>query len=122
MSAKFFPSLKVVFDGNVITQVKNASLEFDPALNPINTQEGRSGYSEGARFISISGEMAIPTGGPQMNPTEKMDSRESVLVQVFIGPLTLESEGVFTQASLSWSESSDTGYSFTMEADWSPLK
>ena len=122
MSNKFFPPLKVILNGNVITQVKTSGVSFDPALNPVNTQEGRSGYSEGGRFISITGEMAIPNSGPQFNPTQKMNDRETVLVKVMVANLELETEGVFTAAELSWSEASDTGYSFTLECDFAELK
>src|SRR5690606_37529542 len=122
MANKFFPSLKLVLNGNIITQCKNVTVDFDPALNPVNTQEGRSGYSEGARFMTFSGEMSIPKEGPQFNPTRSMDRRETVFVQAFAGPLSCETEGVFTSASFSWSESSDTGGSFTIEADWAPFE
>lgn len=113
----FYPSLKMVINGGIVTNIKDASIEHNPALNPVTTQAGR-GHTKGAQFVTISGTMAIPAEGPDFNPSTAMKNSERVDVAVFNGPLQMQTQGVFTQASVAYSVEAETTWSFTLEADF----
>ena len=115
-----YDSITAVFDGNIVTQMKDVSVEWDAALNQVNTKEGR-GYSQGTKFISASGTLVIPAAGPQINPVQKMDDFETAFVQFFVGPLECKTEATFMNASIASSTESETTFSFSMECDWAPL-
>jgi len=119
---KTFPILKISINGNIPTLLTNVSVTWDPALNPVMTQNGWEGMSQGAATMQIEGTMVIPTSGPQFNPTVAMDKSEQIDVSGMVANLRFTTVGVFTSASLSSSTDSATEFSFGLMCDFAPME
>lgn len=115
MALQQYAKLTLLVDGLEQLEATNVSVELNPQRNPVDTFAGRRGYTEGAKFVSVSGNVAVPAIGleydfltPTVTPTD-----HSIVIP--IGDKQIKFNGVFQTASISQSVNSATELSFTVE-------
>lgn len=122
MAAKLYARLALMIDGVFQIEATNVSIEFNPSLQAVDTLEGRSGYTQGAGFATISAGAAVPIGGLEFDFMSAMAKNEPHDLEVVVGGKSYAGSGFFQSGSVGQSAGANTESSWTWEGQLKPLE
>lgn len=110
VSRYLIPQLYI--DGVVQLELQNVSVDFDTKNVPVETMRGLSGFTPGAKVITIKVSSAVQVGGPEFDALQSAEAGTIHEVAFPYGGKTIVSEGQIQSGSVSGSVNSSTEFSF----------
>lgn len=122
MAIKRYLVLTALINGVSQVELQNVTVNFDGKKTAVDTKRGFSGFTPGAKMITISFESAVPMSGPEFDPVEAAEGSDVYQVQVPYGTKTILSEGEFTSGSISGGVNDSTKLGFEFQGTYNKPK
>lgn len=112
MATERFLTLQVLIDGVTQVLLQNGSLDFDTKNIPVETMRGLSGFTPGAKVITIKCASAVRISGPEFDALDS--GYEGTIHEIMFpyGTKSIVSEGQIMSGSISGSVNAATEFSF----------
>ena len=120
--ATLHAKLALLIDGVYQTKATQLTIEFDPALNRVDTLDGFAGFTQGPGSCRITCSTAVDFSGLEFDFMSAIANVEAHDMQFVIGAQTYTSSGFFAEpGSVSQGVAANTEGSWTWVGDLKPL-
>jgi hypothetical protein len=118
MTIQHFEKIEITITSHdYITEwITNVTVEINSQRTPVDTiKRGRSGYTDGSPYITLSGTAAVNSDGTGTSVLKLIETGKSVTVEIPLGGSTISFEGVFLSGGASHAVNANAEITFVID-------